>query len=94
MKNELNEIKKALYKRAVGYETNEIVEEYSLVGEEGEKLTKKKKTIKSVPPDITATKLYLDLNQENNLNLSSLTDKELDEEIEKIISKLYKKDKE
>lgn len=94
MKQELDEIKKALYKRAVGYETNEIVEEYSTSKEDGETLTKKKKTIKSVPPDITATKLYLDLNQANEQQLNSLTDKELDEEINKIILKLTKKDKE
>ena len=94
MKDEMKEIKRALFKRAIGYETNEIVEEYSLDEPNGEKLTKKKKTIKSIPPDITATKLYLDLNQTEGSNISSLTDKELDEEINKIISKLLVKDKE
>lgn len=94
MKKELDEIKKALYKRAVGYETNEIVEEYSTSKQDGETLTKRKKTIKSVPPDITATKLYLDLNGVSDDKLNSLTDKELDEEIHKIILKLTKKDKE
>ena len=88
MKNDLKPIKKALFKRAVGYQTDEIVEEYSMLEDEGEKLTKKKKTIKNVPPDITATKLYLDLNQEVKSNLDDLTDLEIEQEINKILSQL------
>lgn len=88
MKNDLKQIKKALFKRAVGYQTDEIVEEYSMLEDEGEKLTKKKKTIKNVPPDITATKLYLDLNQEVKSNLDDLTDLEIEQEINKILSQL------
>lgn len=90
MKNELKQIKKALFKRAVGYQTDEVVEEYSLNDNSEEKLTKKKKTIKVVPPDISATKLYLDLNQTSSEKFDNLTDEELNQEIEKIISQLQK----
>ena len=59
-----------------------------MLEDEGEKLTKKKTTIKNVPPDITATKLYLDLNQEVKSNLDDLTDLEIEQEINKILSQL------
>lgn len=57
---EQTDFKKALIKKALGYDATEVVEEY-VSSEEGEvKLTKKKVTKKNVPPDITALKLLME----------------------------------
>ena len=53
-------LKKALMKKALGYQTREIVYEYS-VGQNGEEQSNKKKvTKKQVPPDLSCLKLLLD----------------------------------
>ena len=53
------DIKDALRRRAVGFETDEVVEEYSV--SDGEPvLVKRKVTKKAVPPDISAAKLLLE----------------------------------
>lgn len=84
MSNELEKISKALFKRAVGYNVDEVVEEYLITEEDGQKLTKKKKTIKNVPPDISATKLYLELNNINNNEYKNYSNQKLDEEINRL----------
>ena len=49
-------VMRALERKALGYETDEVVEEYAF--REGEEiLVKKKVTRKSVPPDIQAAKM-------------------------------------
>ena len=78
------EIELALIKRAVGYDAKEIVEEFSQSEEGEERLCKRKVTTKNFPPDVTAAKLLLDMEGEDDI--SSLSDEEL--EAEKI--KLYK----
>ena len=51
-------VRRALERKALGYETDEVVEEYGF--REGEEiLVKKKVTRKSVPPDIQAAKMLL-----------------------------------
>lgn len=70
-------LKKALIKKALGYDATEVVEEY-VSGEEGEiKLTKKKVTKKNVPPDLTALKMLIDETQDD---LAGMSDNELEEE--------------
>lgn len=89
--NKFNDEKtiKAIIKRALGYDSKEIVEEY-VKGEEGEiVLSKKKVTIKNVPPDVSALKILLDLDKSKDE--SEMTDKELDEEIEKLLLLLKEK---
>ena len=83
MDKNLEELKKVLSKKALGYTYDEIIEEYSIT-EEGEKLTKRKKTTKVVPPDISAAKLLLEIMNENQNSYENLTDEQLDKEIEKI----------
>ena len=79
----------ALKQKAFGYQTKEIIEEYTLDEHENEKLVKKKVTQKNVPPDITAVKVLLELQElENQTDLSKLTNEELDEKIDEIIKKL------
>ena len=79
----------ALTKKALGYEVQEIIEEYSVDENNNERLMKKKVTTKSVPPDITAVKVILELeNLNNNLSFKDLTDEELDEKINQIIKQI------
>ncbi len=74
---------KAIIKRALGYDSKEIVEEY-VKGDEGEiVLSKKKVTIKNVPPDVSALKILLDLDKSKDESV--MTDEELDEEINKLL---------
>ncbi|MBO4323657.1 MAG: hypothetical protein J5836_03245 [Clostridia bacterium] len=78
------EIELALIKRAVGYDAQEIVEEFSRSEEGEERLCKRKVTTKNFPPDVTAAKLLFDIQEEEDLALLS------DEQLEEEEIKLYK----
>lgn len=82
-------LKDALIKRAMGYESKETVEEY-VSQDDSLTLTKRKVTIKQVPPDTSALKALFDLAVENDEtdSLSRLTDEELEEEKNKILNLL------
>ena len=84
-------IQDALFKKALGYNATEVVEEY-VTGEEGEiKLSKKKVTKKNVPPDITALKLIIDKDSEP---IENLTDEELEKEKLRLLKMLSDYEKE
>ena len=85
-------LKDALIKRAMGYESKETIEEY--VSQEDElTLTKRKVTTKYVPPDTSALKALFELsNGGDELDLSNLTDEQLEEERIKIINTLKGED--
>ena len=94
MKNEDNEfskfkdkIQKSLIKKALGYRYNEVIEEYS-IGDDGEKLTKKKVTTKDVPPDMSAVKILLDSISVEHNDFENMTDEELKVEIQNTIKLL------
>ncbi len=73
-------IKGALLERALGYDADEVVEEYGF--SEGEAvLVKRKVTKKRVPPDIQAAKMLLD----GAPPLSSLSDEQLQKEKERLL---------
>ena len=70
----LNEV---LYKRALGYSSEEIIEEFQ--DDNGNlKLIKRKVTKKDIPPDITAVKILLEKNGESEFDLTSMSDEELE----------------
>lgn len=72
------EIAEALKRRAVGYDTEETVEEFS--DSDGTlSLVKRKVTKKSVPPDISAAKMLLDMD-EDVVDLAALSDEDLEKE--------------
>ena len=72
-------LKNALKKCAVGFDTSEIVEEYTV--EDGQlKLIKRKVTKRDVPPDIKAVKMILDGEQSKEF-----TEEELIAERNKLI---------
>jgi len=78
----IKEAKKALLKKALGFKTKEIVEEYSTT--DGEiVLTKKKVTQKTVPPDCMAIKMLM----EEEVG-GYLTDEELLEEKDRLLKLL------
>lgn len=77
-----------LYKKGVGYTTEEVVEEYASE-EKGGELLKRKVTTKKVPPDVTALKTYFEIVKQNN-EFDNLNDKELQKEKIRLL-KLLKK---
>ena len=85
-------LEKSLIKKALGYRYKEVIMEYS-IGEDGEKLSKKKVTTKDVPPDISAVKLLLDsLNVASDVDLENLTDAEVKDETQQEMDMLEKGD--
>lgn len=83
-----SDLKSALYRKAVGYDSTETVEEYS--ESDGELvLVKRKVTVKNVPPDVSALKMLLDMNETEDL--SALSDEELEKERKKLLKLLKEK---
>lgn len=83
-------LKKALMKKALGYDAEEIVEEY--VGEdEGVKLLKRKVTKKNYPPDVSAIKLLM---SEESVPLEQMTDEQLEQEKNRLLKILATEEKE
>ena len=79
------ELSKPLLKKAQGFSENEVTEEYE-EDEGGLKLKKRKVSTKYFPPDISAAKLLLLLDEQ--LNLSDLTEEELNNMRKKLIAEL------
>lgn len=89
---EEDEIRKALLKKALGYDASEELKEFSF-NEEGEKaLSKMKVTTKHFAPDISAIKLLLERYYKSyEDSVLSMTDDELEAE-EKRLEKLIKEE--
>lgn len=80
------DIKQAIIKKALGYDATEVVEEFAQ-SEQGEvKLTKRKVTTKSVPPDITALKILIDDWAEKPVE--QMSDEELEQEKARLLEML------
>ncbi|MBQ3234796.1 MAG: hypothetical protein IJA97_01385 [Clostridia bacterium] len=90
MDNGEKNLKKALKKRALGYDSTEVTEEYQDDGEGGVKLVKRKVVKKNVPPDVSAAKLLIELNGETS-DIEKLSDEELEKEKQRLLS-LYIKE--
>jgi len=81
-------LNEAIYKKAVGYETDEIVEEY-VYDEFGDlKLNKKKVTKKYVSPDLQSVKMLLDKLKGRENRYRNYSDEQLLEEKQKLLEKL------
>ena len=86
MADEIAKAKKALIKKALGFKTKEVIEEYSTT--DGQiVLTKKKVTEKLIPPDCTAIKMLIEGEDEKVF----LTDQELEQEKERLLKLLKEK---
>ena len=87
----MGELDKALYKKALGYETDEVVEEYVCDEDGGFKLNKKKVTKKYVSPDLQSVKILLDkLNSQTESLYKDYTDEELLLEKQRLLEELEK----
>ena len=81
----------ALRKKAFGYKTEEIVEEYGAV--DGDlSLIKRKVTIKDVAPDLSALKAYMEYKNDNVYE--KMSTEELEREKEMLLLELAKTKKE
>lgn len=82
-------LKKALMRKALGYKTNEVVEEFCVDEQGAQKLSKRKITKKHFAPDLTALKLLIEkYYPDTSLKICDMTDQELLEEREKILQLL------
>lgn len=81
------QIRQALVRRAVGYETDEVVEEYGFSDGEAV-LIKRKVTKKSVPPDIQAAKMLMG----GQTPLSEMSDEMLEEEKQRLLQQLRRQE--
>ncbi len=78
-----NSVSDALRKKALGFETEECVEEYAF--SEGEVVLSKKKVVKkSVPPDVSAIKMLLDMQKDER----TMSDEELEKEKKRLLKML------
>lgn len=88
------EIKNALLKKALGYESDEIVEEYT-TDENGNSILSKRKIIKKFnPPDINALRFLLEQSDLSNDEISKMSDKQLLQEKQRLLQLLKQKEKE
>lgn len=88
------QIKDALLKKALGYESDEIVEEYT-TDENGQAvLSKRKITKKFNPPDINALRFLLEQSSLSDDEISHMTDSQLVQEKERLLQLLKEKEKE
>ena len=90
---EEEKLKKALFKKALGYRTNEIVEEYVLDDSGMKRLAKQKVTKKHISPDISAIRVLIekystDLAEE----IHGMTDEELLAERTRLLKLLKEED--
>lgn len=86
-------IKSALMQKALGFQTSEVVEEYSCENPDGTlKLNKKKVLTKQYPPDLDAVQKLIDLNGLSQFNVQELADFELEKEKQRLLALLEKGD--
>lgn len=78
------EIERAVFRKATGYEIQEITEEYSGDNE----LLKRKITTKHFPPDMSAVKVYAEMDDDPSRNLASLSDSQLQQLKLRLIAQL------
>lgn len=92
--DEEGKLKKALLKKALGYDANEVVCEYVLDEDGQAKLCKKKVTKKHYAPDISAVKMIFDrFYGDDYSKIYSMTDEELEQEKKRLLNLLKEEDK-
>ncbi len=89
-----DEIKQALLKKALGYESDEVVEEYSTDENGKPVLSKRKITKKFNPPDINALRFLFEQSELSDDEIEKMTDKQLLQEKERLLQLLKEKEKE
>jgi len=89
------DIKKIAYlimKKALGYKSKEIIEEYQMSGDTGKlELNKKKITVKNIPPDLNAIQNLINILESNpDADLENMSDEELKFERQKLLNEICK----
>lgn len=79
------ELKDILLKKAMGYDSLEVVEEYSADDDGEVKLIKKKVVKKPIPPDVTALKLLM---EGGAVSIAEMSDEQLNEEKVRLLNLL------
>ena len=89
-KEEKEKVTMALFKKALGYDFEEVTEEFSLDEESGRLLKNKVKINKKhLPPDLSAVKELINLYGETNVSkYDNMTEDELLEERKKLLKEL------
>lgn len=89
-KSSRKKIKKALLDKALGYTTQEVVEEYGISGEEFV-LQKRKTSTKTYPPDLSALQMLLEESEETENKYFNYSKEELEKEKQRLIKMLKEK---
>lgn len=90
---EEEKIRRALLKKALGYQTNEVVEEYVLDDEGNARLSKKKVTKKHISPDISAMRVLLERYYTDIADdIRNMTDEQLLAERDRLLKQLKEED--
>ena len=89
-----DKIRDALLKKALGYESDEIFEEYVTDENGNPVLSKRKITKKYNPPDVNALKFLLEQDGSFDDEISRMTEEELVREKERLLRLLKEKEKE
>ncbi len=88
-----DKIKNALLKKALGYDADEVVEEYACDQEGEMRLTKKKVTKKHYSPDISAVKVLLERYYKTyEERVQAMSDEQLLEEEQRLLNLLKEED--
>lgn len=88
------EIRQALLNKALGFVSDEIVEEYTTDAEGNPVLSKRKITKKVNPPDINALRFLLEQGELSGDEIAKMTDDELLKEKNRLLQLLKEKEKE
>ena len=90
--NKVN-IEEVLLKKAIGYTTEEITEEFNKV-DDNLVLNKRKVSTKSYPPDLSALQLFLEKFEETHDDFENFTLEDLEREKVRLLKELAKYEKE
>ena len=85
---ERKKLEKALMDKALGFTTQEVVEEYGFSGDDFV-LQKRKTSTKSYPPDLSALQMLLE--REGDNELYTMTDEQLEREKRRLLNKIKEK---
>lgn len=86
-------IKEALLKKAIGFESDEIIEEYVADENGNSVLSKRKITKKYNPPDVVALKFLLEEEGQFDDEISKMSDEDLLKERDRLLQLLKEKEK-
>ena len=89
----MEDYKDALIKKALGYDVDEVVEEYTTDKDGNSILSKRKVTKKHNPPDLAALKVLMEQEGFSD-SIEKMTDSELENEKQRLLQLLKEKEKE